>query len=231
MNESSSNAIGPTGRQEQRWLVPVEIALVIALIVADYQGAIPFTSIPLWFCAGWLSLRLRGLRWRDVGFARPGNWTRAVALGIGAGVGMELFSTFVSVPLLSRLTGEPPDLSDFRFLVGKPGMLAVTIAFMWPLAAFGEELVYRGYLMSRVAGLGGGTRGAWGASLVGVSALFGLGHEGQALTGMVQEGFAALLLGLLYLGCGRTLPVPIIAHGVSNTVAFVLIYFDRYPGV
>jgi uncharacterized protein len=39
------------------------------------------------------------------------------------------------------------------------------------------------------------------------------------------------LLGLLYLGSGRTLTVPIVAHGVSNTLAFVLIYLDRYPGV
>lgn len=47
----------------------------------------------------------------------------------------------------------------------------------------------------------------------------------------VIPGFAGLLLGLLYLGCGRNLTVRIVAHGVSNTLAFLPIFFDRYPGV
>jgi membrane protease YdiL (CAAX protease family) len=102
----------------------------------------------------------------------------------------------------------------------------------WVVAAFGEELVYRGYMMNRIAGLGRGARGSWIPSLVVVGVLFGWAHEeSQGLAGMAQEGFAGLLLGLLYLGCGRNLAVPIVAHGVSNTLAFVLIYFDRYPGV
>ena len=39
------------------------------------------------------------------------------------------------------------------------------------------------------------------------------------------------LLGVFYLASGRNLTVPIVAHGVSNSMAAVLIYFDRYPGV
>jgi membrane protease YdiL (CAAX protease family) len=68
-------------------------------------------------------------------------------------------------------------------------------------------------------------------SLIVASTLFGWGHGGQGVTGMVQEGFAGLVLGLLYLGTGRNLAVPIVAHGMSNTLAFFLIYLDRYPGV
>jgi hypothetical protein len=148
-----------------------------------------------------------------------------------AGIVMELFATFVSVPFLSRLAEKPPDLSDFRPLVGNLGLLLVALVPMWLLAAFGEELAFRGYLMSRLAGIGRNTRGAWLVSLLLVSVYFGWGHESQGLTGMLQEGFAGLLLGLLYLGCGRNLSVPIVAHGVSNTLAFLLIFFDRYPGV
>jgi membrane protease YdiL (CAAX protease family) len=39
------------------------------------------------------------------------------------------------------------------------------------------------------------------------------------------------LLGVLFLLARRNLVVPIVAHGVSNTVAFVLIYLGRYPGL
>jgi membrane protease YdiL (CAAX protease family) len=48
---------------------------------------------------------------------------------------------------------------------------------------------------------------------------------------MVQRACAGLLPGILYLWCSRTLAVPIVAHGVCNTLVFVLIYLDRYPGV
>lgn len=217
--------------REGRFLAVGELALVVAVAIADLYGLVPLSKTPFLFALGWISLRLRGLRWWDVGFARPPSWPRALALGTVAGIAMELFSTFVSVPFLTRLTGQPPDLSDFRPLVGHIGPTLAMVAVGWVLAAFGEEMVHRGYLMHRVAGLGHGTRGAWVLSLVVVSAFFGWAHEYQAVTGMLQEGFAGLLLGLLYLGNGRNLTVPIVAHGVSNTVAFVLIYFDRYPGV
>jgi len=45
------------------------------------------------------------------------------------------------------------------------------IALLWVLAAFGEELVYRGYLMNRVADLIRGTRTGWIVSLFLISAL------------------------------------------------------------
>lgn len=230
--DSSENAPPPGPRwQESRSLALAELTLVVALAIADLYGLIPLSKTPFLLALGWISLRLHGRRWREVGFARPPSWIGAIVLGSLAGIGMELFSTFVSVPLLSRLTGQPPDLSDFRPLVGNLGLVLTLLVPMWLLAAFGEELVYRGYLMNRVAGLGRGTRGAWVLSLVLVSAFFGWAHEAQEVTGMLQEAFAGLLLGLLYLGCRRNLVVPIVAHGVSNTLAFVLIYFDRYPGV
>lgn len=216
---------------ESRWWAFGEALLIVGLAAGDFYGLVPVTSTPFFLALGWISLRLRGLRWRDVGFVRPRRWMPALGIGCLAGIGMELFSTFVTVPLLSHLTGKPPDLSDFRPIVGNLQLLFFWIALSWVLAAFGEELAFRGYVMNRFADLGRNTRGAWLGSLVAASALFGWAHGGQGLTGMLQEGFAGFLLGLLYLGCGRNLTIPIVAHGVANTLAFVLIFFDRYPGV
>jgi membrane protease YdiL (CAAX protease family) len=215
---------------ERRWFAVVELAAVVALAIADLYGFIPITKTLFILVLAWLSLRLRGLSWRDVGLNRPDRWARGLLLGSAAGVAMEVFSTFVSVPVLSRLLGQPPDLSDFRPLVGNLRLVLLFLVPLWLGSAL-EELVYRGYLMNRVAGIGGGSRGSWVVSLLVVSAFFGWGHEGQEVTGMLQESLAGLLLGLLYLGCRRKLFVPCVAHAVSNTLAFALIYLDRYPGV
>lgn len=214
----------------------VELALIVALAAGDSIGLVPISSTPFFLALGWISLRRRGLGWRAVGFARPASWGRAIGLGVSAGVALELFSTYVTVPWLSRLAGQPPDLADFRPMVGHLGYLLLFLALNWTLAAFGEELSFRGYVLNRFADLSGrppAERGrlVWGLALVVSSALFGWAHAGQGLTGMIQEGFAGAMLGLLYFAAGRNLTVPIVAHGVSNSVAALLIYFDRYPGV
>jgi membrane protease YdiL (CAAX protease family) len=144
---------------------------------------------------------------------------------------MELFATFVTTPFLSHLSGAPPDLSEFRSTVGNPRLLLFWIALNWIFFAPAEELAFRGYVMNLFAGMFHGTTLAWIVSLVATSLLFGWGHGGQGLSGMAQESLSGLLLGVLYLASGRNLTVPIIAHGVSNTVAFILIFFGRYPGI
>ena len=92
-------------------------------------------------------------------------------------------------------------------------------------------MVYRGYLMNRVADLLNRTRGAWIVSLFAVHVGFGLLHAYQGLTGAIDEGLMGILLGLMYLRTGRNLAVPIIAHGIQDTIDFVLIFFGKYPGM
>lgn len=79
--------------------------------------------------------------------------------------------------------------------------------------------------------LSGGTRAAWIASLVLVSVAFGMGHIDQGVTGMTENVINGLLLGLIYLAFDRNLAVPIVAHGVSNTVDLLLIYLGKYTGL
>jgi hypothetical protein len=220
---------GSPGRRDG-WMFAGEMAIVLALFLADLRGWIPLSKIPFLLALGWLSLRLRGLRWRDAGFVLPARVWRAIALGLIAGIALELVQTYLTEPLVERLTGQPPDLSDWRFLVGHPGRLAAVLGLIW-LGSLGEELIYRGYLMQRVAGIAGGGRAAWLFSWIAISALFGWAHTDQGLPGMTIESIAGLALGGLYLAAGRNLTVPIVAHVASNTLAMILIYLGRYPGL
>ena len=68
-------------------------------------------------------------------------------------------------------------------------------------------------------------------SLLGISAVFGFAHYQQGLTGMIEEGTDGLILGLMYLGCGRKLAVPIVAHGICDTIDIVLLFLGKYPGL
>lgn len=232
MTTSVSDAGVPGARwRESRWLAVCDFAVVLLLFIADVYGLIPVSKTPLLIALGWISLRVRKVGWRGVGFAVPRTWGSALAFGALGGAGMVLLELFVSHPFLSRLMGRPPDLSDFQPLVGNLGPFLLTLALIWVLAALGEELVYRGYLMNRVADLGKGTRTAWMLSLIVIGIIFGASHTDQGLTGILENVINGLLLGLLYLGSGRNLVVPIIAHGVQDTVDLLLIFLGRYPGM
>jgi membrane protease YdiL (CAAX protease family) len=220
-----------TGWRRSKWLAVAELAVVVLIYIADARHLIFFSKTPYLLVFGWISLRVRGLRWRDVGLCRNKTWAKTLALGLGAGLLMEALELFVTQPFLVKVLGKLPDLSDFQALHGNPKFLVLAVALAWTVAAFGEEMVYRGYLMNRVADLLNRTRAAWVVSLVAVHIGFGFSHIYQGWTGVIDEGLMGLLLGLIYLRTGRNLAVPIVAHGVADTVDFLLIFLGRFPGM
>ncbi len=220
-----------SGLRDSVALAVCEFAIVAGLFWADIHHHIYVSKTPYLFLLGWASLRLRGLRWKDMGFARPPSWSKAILCGVGVGVAMELFELFVSQPLLARWLGKMPDLSDFADVVGNMKMFLIYLVLVWTLGALGEEIVYRGYVMNRVAKLFRGTRAAWVVSLIVVSIVFGCAHLDQGATGMIENIWNGLLLGALYLACGRNLAVPVIAHASTDTLDFLLIYLGKYPGM
>jgi membrane protease YdiL (CAAX protease family) len=187
--------------------------------------------VPYLFVLGWISLRLRGQRWKDVGFTIVPNWPMLLFVGLLVGLGMEALELFVTQPALTKLLGKGPDLSQLNSLIGNANKLVVALVLFWVVAAFGEELVYRGYLMNRVAGVLGSSNGAWIVSFIFMIVLFGLHHFSQGVTGMSENMVDGAILGGLYLATGRNLLAPIIAHGIQDTVDALLIYSGHYPGM
>lgn len=174
----------------------VELLLAVLILVGhNIVHVVPFSETPFILLLGWISLRLRGLRWRSIGLVKPASWRRTVFIAVVAAIGLQLLSTFVTEPLITLVTHQPTDLSQFKPLVGNAKLLGIYLLLIWTLAAFGEELVYRGYILNRMADLGDRTPRAWAISLLAVSCLFGLGHFYQGPTGMVDTGITSLILG------------------------------------
>ena len=158
------------------WL---EISVFIGIVIADAAGLVPITQTIFLLPLVWLSLRLRRESWSTIGFSLPNNVGRSIAIGVVAGVTLELFAISVTTPWISSIFGVEPDYSNFNAVRGNLGLLLLFLAFSWSLAAVGEEVCFRGFLMKRFAHVFGGSRAAWIASLVVSSALFGWGHTEQ----------------------------------------------------
>lgn len=209
----------------------MEIAAFVAIVVADAYGLVPLSQTVLLVPMIWLLLRLNREPWAAIGFGRPPNLGHTIAIGIVIGIAMELFAVHVTTPAISGYFGVAPDYSDLKGITGNPSMLLIFLVLSWTLAAFGEEICFRGFLMQRLAKIFGSSNAAWIVSLVLSSVLFGWGHTEEGVSGWIQEGLSGFLLGVLFLASGRNLALPIVAHGVSNTLAFVLIFLGSYPGL
>lgn len=221
----------PGDWRQSKWLALAELVVVALVFVADAHHHIYLSKTLYLLLLAWASLWVRKIGWRGVGLRLYGNWKRSIALGMAAGVLLEALELFVTQPLLVKWLGKQPDLETFQALHGNLKWTLLALAGAWTLAAFGEEMVYRGYLLNRVADLLNRTRTAWIVSLMAVHIGFGLAHAYQGITGAVDEGLMGLLLGLIYLRAGRNLAVPIIAHGVADSMDFVLMFFGKYPGM
>jgi hypothetical protein len=219
------------GWRQSKWLILAELIVVALIFVADFRNLIPLSKTPFLLAFGWLSLRVRKIRWSDIGLSRYRSWPITLGAGLAVGLLLEAFQLFVSQPVLVRVLGKQPDLELFRALHGSVKWTLLALAGAWTLAAFGEEMVYRGYLMNRVADLLNRSRNAWIVSLILVHVGFGLAHAYQGITGILDEGLSGLLLGVAYLGTKRNLAVPIIAHGIGDSIDFLLIFLGKYPGM
>jgi membrane protease YdiL (CAAX protease family) len=213
------------------WLAVSELLIAALLFIASAFYLLPLGRGPWLLALGWVSLHIRKIGWQGVGLKWYRSWTTTVKTGLGCGVILELFELFVSQPILVRLIGKKADLSQFRDLTGNLRETALYILLVWIVAAFGEEMIYRGYLMNRVADLLNRTRKAWVVSLIVVHIVFGLSHSYQGLTGVIDEGLMGVLLAAIYLRTGRNLAVPIVAHGVQDSIDLMLIFTGRYPGM
>lgn len=213
----------------------IELLVIATVFHLDYLQLLPVSKTPYLFLLGWISIRCRGLHWKDVGLKLgPGpDWplTRILFVGVVVGVGMEALELFATQPLLTKLFNRGPDLHELHRLIGNTQLLILGIVLAWALAAFGEETVYRGYLLNRCADLLGRSTTGWAASAVLITLLFGLAHFPQGPTGIVENIIDGAILVAVYFATGRNLWAPIIAHGIQDTVDVLLIYLGTYPGL
>lgn len=220
------------GWRDSGWFAGIELLLFVAVFLAGTYNYLPISHTPYLFALGWIMLAVAGSRWADVGFRWPDHRISAIVLGALAGVALSLHELIVLEPAVRSFTGTSPDLSFFKELKGNLQATLFFIALSWVLAAFGEEMVWRGYAMTRVAEFLGDTRTAWALSLVFVNIGFGIAHDYQDLSGIVVTAVGGMAFAVLYLLAGRNLIVPIVAHGTSNTVDFLFMYHGGIiPGV
>lgn len=236
-SEGFRKPVQPTGIGKTRILCEILLLLFLVdlfLLAGEAIGASTLAGALLtWFGVMqgvgivWIFFRASNTHWNTIGFRRPESWTRTVILSIFAAIGLIVCGQLILNHIILPLIDAPlPDQHRFDVIRGNFPILLLSLAGMWSSAAFGEEIVFRGYLMLRIAQLFNGGKIAWLLSLIASSTIFGLLHFYQGISGMIITGVLGFLIGTIYLLVQRNIWVVILAHGLIDTLSFLSIYLS-----
>lgn len=177
----------------------------------------------------WIGLRARGETWEKLGLSFKSLGKRALLRIVLQSIAVLVFAlaAFVVGSMLAvslRATAEGADMSGYTYLQGNLPMLILALAAVYVVSSFGEEVVYRGFLMTRLAEMGKGTKMAWRTAALISAVVFGLAHFDWGIVGIVQTTFMGLALALSFLLVKRNLWVLVLSHAYVDTVLLVQLY-------
>ncbi len=234
-----ANRTGAPAARPVANLVEILVVSLVALAVVGIgwrlvgeeplaRQAVVWVANVLMLATIWAGLRLRGEGWERFGlrFRRPAPRAilRAVLQSLAvAAVALAAFAagSVVAAPLAGASAA---DMSGYAYLQGNLPLLLLALAAVYVVSSLGEEVIYRGFLMNRLAELGAGSRAAWGTAVVVSATVFGLVHFDWGPVGIIQTGFMGLGLALAYLAVRRNLWVLVLAHAGIDTLLLVQLY-------
>jgi membrane protease YdiL (CAAX protease family) len=194
------------GARASNWPSPGALAIVAGVLLASWR------------------LRARAESWRAVGLRRPVAWRWTLLAVIVIYFAVVAAVTAIVRPLANALGWPELDLSAFGGLPGEPLKLAVILLIVWTTAAVGEELLFRGFLLTRIEQLLGSGRVASAGAVALQAAIFGFGHFYLGTRGVATAVFVGLIYGGWYVLRGRELVPLILAHGLTDTISMLAIY-------
>jgi uncharacterized protein len=167
--------------------------------------------------------------WPALGLRRPESWNRTAQLVIGGYVAVVVLNGAIQLGAMRFTDLKPPDLSTFASIEGQPAQYLFWLAMVWSSAAIGEELLFRGFIWSRMERLIGGGRPAPVPTLVIQALLFGAAHLYQGPTGMLVTTGVGLVMGVVYLSGRRNLIPCILLHGLIDTGGRTMLFLGIEP--
>jgi len=128
--------------------------------------------------------------------------------------------------IMANITGIPEssDMTNYAYLKDNFPMLLLTLSGVYIVSSFGEEVIYRAFLINRLSEMGLNSK--WGTVITVIlsSAIFGFVHYEWGPMGIVQTAFMGLALAICYIKLKKNLWVLILAHAYMDTILMLQMY-------
>lgn len=194
-----------------------------------YKQGIVWTANIIMLLYIWAGVRLRGEDCDSLGlgFKRP-TWKHGfrifllsllvfVLAMVGFMIGSIIMVNISEMP-------QQADMSSYAFLKDNLGLLVLTLVGVYIVSSFGEEVIYRGFLINRISEIGGNKKVAVILAVLLSAVIFGLVHYEWGPMGVVQTFFMGLVLGICYIKLKKRLWILVLAHAYMDTILIVQLY-------
>lgn len=211
-------------------------ALLVILFAQSWVGdnpiarqAVIWVAYLVMLTTVYTALRLQGTNWSHLGLSFTfAGWRSVgktfvqalivlVCAAVAFAVGAIIMANIVGIP-------EGADFQSYNYLQGNLGLLLIALAGVYVASSFGEEVLFRGYLMTRCAEFFGESKAGWRIAVAASTIVFALIHYDWGISGVVQTGFMGFVLAYAYLKVNRRLWVNVIAHAILDTILMVQLY-------
>lgn len=132
-------------------------------------------------------------------------------------LGSVIMAPFTGIP-------ESADMSSYAYMQNNLSMFLLTLFGVYIVSSFGEEVIYRAFLIDRISEMGLPEKWNNSIAIVISAAIFGFIHYKWGAMGMVQTGFMGLVLGYFYLKYDRNIWILVLAHAFMDTILMVQMY-------
>ncbi len=136
-----------------------------------------------------------------------------------------VFYVFALVPGIELLTGLPIDYSSMRPLEGNLSLTILWLVIVWATAAFGEEIIFRGYFMRQFVKFFGESKVSLAIYILIFCSFFGYMHMQQGITGQLVATIVGAILSIIFYMRNYDLWFMIMLHGIFNTLGLLSFYF------
>lgn len=202
------------------------IIAIIIVVIVPHSGIIPIAfgySIPILIFI-WLFLKRQKENFESLGFSFKRFGIKPILIGVLSGIVIFSFLTWIFFPLLEKVTDlAPVNLGDFAKLKGNTGFYIFLLFMSWIIGGFYEELVFHGFIFSRLEKIMAGNYATIISFLL-TNLIFALYHLQLGTSGVINALIAGAFYQALMLYYKRNMWYAIICHAVYDTIALTFIY-------
>lgn len=202
---------------------PIFIVTLISLSFLLYIIKQPAT--PVFYIAVLITLWAIKWDWKYFGITKP-NWSKTITKALIFSICIFILSDFLFNPFLELYFGKV-DLNEADQLIGNLNIYVLYLLLGWIFGGFCEEIIFRGYVVKRLAIILGDSKKTWLLSAIIASIGFGFMHYNQGPSGIILTCIIGFMLGLIFIYNRDNLMVPILTHGIYNMMAITLIYLGK----
>ncbi len=168
----------------------------------------------------------KGKPFSALGFYRENfNAKNLLVLAPLTAFGLFVFYVAALVPAVEMITGVPINYTNTEELRGNLPTTLTWLVVIWVTAAFGEEIIFRGYLMRQFVKFFGDSKVSLIMNMLVFCSFFGYMHMQQGITGQIVATTVGALFFIIFYLRKYDLWFMVMIHGFFNTLGILSFYF------